>query len=85
MIINIQAKIKSLEDTAEDLKKQANIYEVNLEKTKNNLLVASVKDQKFIDDIKIFADRLNSEQPKLIDDNLNKLRVLIVNIKEALR
>jgi hypothetical protein len=67
------------------LKKQTNTYEVNLEKAKNELSVATVKDKKFVDDIKVFADKLNSEQPKLFDDNLNKLRALIVNIKTTLR
>ncbi len=67
------------------MKKQANTYEVNLEKAKNELSVATVKDKKFADDIKVFANKLNSQQPKLNDDNLNKLRALIANMKKALR
>jgi predicted nucleic acid-binding Zn-ribbon protein len=79
-ITEIQAKIKSLQDTADNLKRQANTLEVNLERARTDLSVATVKDNKFADDIKVLKDRINAQQPKLVDDDLNKLRTLIANL-----
>jgi predicted nucleic acid-binding Zn-ribbon protein len=83
-ITEIQAKIKSLQDTADDLKRQSNTLEVNLERARTDLSVATVKDNKFADDIKGFKDRINAQQPKLVDDDLTKLRTLIANLNATL-
>jgi hypothetical protein len=48
------------------------------------LSVATVKDNKFADDIKGFKDRINAQQPKLVDDDLTKLRTLIANLNATL-
>lgn len=83
-IADINAKIKSLQDTADRLKRDANTQEVDLERARTDLSVAQVKDNNLANDIKNFKDRINAEQPKLVDDDLKKLRTIIDNLNKSL-
>lgn len=83
-IADINAKIKSLQDTADRLKRDANTQEVDLERARTDLSVAQVKDNNLANDIKNLKDRIAAEQPKLVDDDLKKLRTIIDNLNRSL-
>lgn len=83
-IAEINAKIKSLQDTADRLKRDANLLEVDLERARTNLSVAKVKDNRYSDDIRALKDRIAQEQPKLVDDDLSKLRTIVENLNRII-
>lgn len=82
-IAEINAKIKSLQDTLDRLRRETNTLEVDLERARTDLSVAQVKDRKLADDIKGYNNRINDEQPKLVDDELRKLRVIIDKLQSS--
>ena len=83
-IAEINAKIKSLQDTLDKLKRLANSSEVDLERARTDLSVALVKDTNWGKDIKDLQAQINAQQPKLVDDDLKKLRTLIANLNSSL-
>ena len=82
-IADINAKIKSLQDTLDRIKRETNTLEVDLERARTDLSVAQVKDRKLADDIRGYNDRIKGEEPKLVDDELNKLRVIIDKLQSS--
>lgn len=82
-IADINAKIKSLQDTLDRLRRETNTLEVDLERARTDLSVAQVKDRKLANDIRGYTDRINGEEPKLVDDELNKLRVIIDKLQSS--
>ena len=82
-IADIAAKIRSLQDTLDRLRRETNTLEVDLERARTDLSVAQVKDRKLADDIRVFTDRINAEEPKLVDDELKKLRVIINKLQSS--
>lgn len=83
-IADIQAKIKGLQDTSDRLRRDANTLEVDLERARTDLSVAQVKDKKLQDDINGFKARIADQQPKLVDDDLNNLKVLVNKLNASL-
>lgn len=83
-IAEIAAKIKSLQDTVDRLKREANQLEVDLERSRTDLSVARVKDDNFNNQIRDLQDRINQEKPKLVDTELKRLRTIIDNLNKIL-
>lgn len=83
-IADINAKIKQLTNTLDTLKRTANSNEVDLDRARTDLSVAQVKDTNWANDIKDLQSQINDQQPKLVDDELKKLRVLINNLNKSL-
>jgi len=83
-IADIQAKIKGLQDTSDRLRRDANTLEVDLERARTDFSVAQVKDRKLQDDINNFKNRIADQQPKLVEDDLNNLKVLINKLNGTL-
>ena len=76
-IADINAKIKNLQDSIDRIKRDSNALEVDLERSRTDLSVAQVKDKKFAADIKGLKDRIVVEQAKVVEDDLQKLRVIV--------
>lgn len=83
-IAEIQAKIKNLQDTIDRLRRDANTLEVDLERARTNLSVAQVQDRNFADDIRNLQNRIKDEEPKLVDDDLRKLKGLIDKLNKTI-
>jgi len=83
-IADIQAKIKGLNDTIDRLRRDSNTLEVDLERARTDLSVAQVKDRRLADDIRNLQARIADQQPKLVDDDLNNLKVLIGKLNSTI-
>ena len=83
-IDEINAKIRALQDTRDALSKSANSLEVDVQRARTDLSVAQAKDQTYLDQIREFQRLINAQQPRLVDDDLRKLRDLINNLNNSL-
>ncbi len=83
-IDEINAKIKALQDTRDALSKSANSLEVDVQRARTDLSVAQANDQNYLDQIREFQRLINVQQPRLVDDDLKKLRDLINNLNNSL-
>jgi cell division protein FtsB len=83
-IDEINAKIRNLRDTLDALNKSANTLEVDVSRARTDLSVAQAKDKTYGDQIKDFQNQINVQTPKLVDDDLKKLRVLIDNLNNTI-
>jgi len=54
--------------------------EIDVERARTDLNVARTKDDRFNNDLRDLQNRLNAQKPRLVDDDLNKLRALIKNL-----
>lgn len=69
----LEQEIRRLRDQADALRSKTMSLEIQVERLRNDISVAETKQEKFLSQIEDLEDRINVEEKKLAEDELNDL------------